>query len=52
MLIFQTRVEYWGFDVSVGSIQPSPEKVRMVVEWLRPQGVKDIKRFLGLASSY
>ena len=49
---FQTRVEYLGFDVSADGIQPRPEKVRMVVEWSRPQGVKDVRSFLGLASFY
>ena len=44
---FQTKVEYLGFDVSVDGVQPSPEKGRTVVEWSRPQGVKDVRRFLG-----
>ena len=33
---FQERVEYLGFDVSAQGVQPSPEKVRIVVEWPRP----------------
>ena len=49
---FQTKVEYLGFDVSADGVQPSPEKVRTVVEWLRPQGVKDVRSFLGMASFY
>ena len=52
MFIFPERVEYLGFDVSRDGIQPSPEKVRTVVEWPRPQGVKDVRSFLGLASFY
>ena len=49
---FQKKVEYLGFDVSGDGVQPSPEKVRTVVEWPRPQGVKDVRSFLGLASFY
>ena len=47
---FQTKVEYLGFDVSADGVQPSPGKVRAVVEWPRPQGVKDVRSFWGLAS--
>ena len=52
MFVFPERVEYLGFDVSRDGIQPSPEKVRTVVEWPRPQSVKDVRSFLGLASFY
>ena len=40
------------FDVSTQGVQPSPEKVRTVVEWPQPQSVKDVQSFLGLASFY
>ena len=33
---FQEKVEYLGFDVLRNGVQPSPEKVRTVVEWLQP----------------
>ena len=49
-LFFKERVEYLGFDVLRDGIQPSLEKVRTIVEWLRSQSVKDIRSFLGLAS--
>ena len=49
---FQEKVEYLGFDVSRDGVQPSPEKVRTVVEWPQPQSVKDIRSFLGLAGFY
>ena len=49
---FQKRVEYLGFDVSQQGIQPSPEKVRTVVEWPQPKSVKDVRSFLGLAGFY
>ena len=41
-----------AFDVSPQGVQPSPEKVRTVVEWPRPQNVKDVRSFLGLAGFY
>ena len=49
---FQEKVEYLGFDVSRNGVQPSPEKVRTVVEWPQPQSVKDVRSFLGLAGFY
>ena len=30
---FKTKVEYLGFDVSPQGVQPSPDKVKAVVEW-------------------
>ena len=49
---FKEQVEYLGFDVSAEGVKPSPEKVRTVVEWPRPQSVKDVRSFLGLAGFY
>ena len=49
---FQRRVEYLGYDVSADGIQPSASKVKAVIEWPRPQGVRDVRGFLGLASFY
>ena len=46
------RVEYLGFEVSKDGVHASPEKVRAVVDWPRPQAVKDVRSFLGLASFY
>ena len=49
---FQKKVEYLGFDVSGDGVKPSPEKLRTVAEWPRPQEVKDVRSFLGLVSFY
>ena len=49
---FQEQVEYLGFDVSAKGVSPSPAKVRAIVEWPRPQTVKDVRSFLGLAGFY
>ena len=51
-LLFQTKVEYLVFHVLAQGVQPSLENVGTIVEWPRPQGVKDIRSFLGLASFY
>ena len=45
-------MKYLGFDVSADGIQPIPEKVKAIVEWPRPQSVRDVRGFLGLASFY
>ena len=49
---FQRQVEYLGYDVSAAGICPSSSKVKAVVEWPRPQSVRDVRAFLGLASFY
>ena len=46
---YKDKVEYLGFDVSARGVQPSPDKVRAVVEWPKPSSVKDVRSFLGLA---
>ena len=48
----KTRVDYLGFEVSEEGIHASPEKVKAVVEWPKPQTVHDVRSFLGLASYY
>ena len=49
---FRTEVEYLGFDVGTQGIRASPDKVRAVREWPRPEGVRDVRSFLGLAAYY
>ena len=49
---FQNQVEYLGYDVSAEGIKPSPTKVKAVLEWPQPKGVRDIRGFLGLANFY
>ena len=36
---FRTKMEYLGFDVSPQGVQPSPNKVKSVVEWPQPTSV-------------
>ena len=46
------KVDYLGFEVSSEGVHASPDKVKAVVEWPRPQTVHDVRSFLGLASYY
>ena len=48
----KSRVEYLGYEVSEKGVHASPEKVKAVVNWPRPQSVHDVRSFLGLASYY
>ena len=49
---FQEKVDYLGFYVSRYGIQPSPGKIRTVVEWPQPQSVKDVHSILSLVGFY
>ena len=46
------KVDYLGFEVGSDGIHTSPEKVKAVLDWPRPQSVHDVRSFLGLASYY
>ena len=46
------QVDYLGFEVSQEGIRTSPEKVKAILDWPRPQSVHDVRSFLGLASYY
>ena len=46
------KVDYLGFEVSAEGIHASPEKVKAVLDWPRPQSVHDVRSVLGLASYY
>ena len=46
------KVDYLGFEVSQEGIRTSPEKVKSILDWPRPQSTHDIRSFCGLASYY
>ena len=48
----KTRVDYLGYEISEKGIHASPEKVKAVVNWPRPQSGHDVRSFLGLAFYY
>ena len=45
-------MDYLGFEVGNDGIRTSPEKVRAILGWPRPQSMQDVRSFLGLASYY
>lgn len=48
----QPTTEYLGHLILEEGIQMDPEKVRVVVEWPTPRGIRDVQSFIGLASYY
>ena len=46
------KVDYLGFEGSKDEIHASPEKVKAVLDWPRPQSLHDIRSLLGLARYY
>ena len=48
----KSRIDYLGFKFSDKGVHVSPDKVKAIVEWPRPQSPYDVRSFLGLASYY
>ena len=46
------RIEYLGFVIQGGSIQPSSDKTKCIHEFPVPKCRKDLRSFLGLVNSY
>ena len=46
------EVEFLGVVIGPEGIKMEKEKVKGVLEWPTPKGVKDIQKFLGLANYY
>ena len=49
---FQTSFIYLGYHLSFAGVQPSPEKVKALVNLEAPTNVKLLRSFLGLASYF
>ena len=47
-----SSVEYLGYIISADGIQPSPEKVRALMDAPRPQNTSQLRSFLGLLNFY
>ena len=46
------EVEFLGVVIGLEGIKMEKEKVKGVLEWPMPKGVKDVQKFLGLANYY
>ena len=49
---WRREVKFLGHVVTAEGIKVDPAKVEAVVNWQRPKGIFDIRRFLGLAGYY
>lgn len=50
--LLQERVEYLGFIIEKGTVQPSEHKTEAVAKFKQPKGVKDVQSFLGLTGYF
>ena len=48
----QHEIEFVGFIVGSGGIQPMPEKLQTVADWPTPRNPKHVRSFLGLCCFY
>lgn len=44
------KLEYFGHIIDEHGIQVDPSKVRVIQEWPRPETIRDLQSFLGLAN--
>ena len=49
---YKSDVEYLGFQVSGEGVHPTEEKIQAIVNWPKPQTVRDVRSFLGLSQYY
>ena len=47
-----TKTKYLGLIVTPDGLQMDPEKVKAVLKWKPPPGVKDLQKFIGFANFY
>ncbi|KAF1324665.1 reverse transcriptase, partial [Globisporangium splendens] len=45
-----SEIPVLGCFVSKNGVRPDPEKIKAIVEWSPPNNVKDLRKFLGLAT--
>ena len=50
--LFREGVTFLGHSITSSGIKPSPDKVKVVNNWKRPQTVTQVRSFLGFASYY
>ena len=49
---FTNRVVFLGFIVSSKGVSADPQKVQVIVDWLEPKNIHEIRSFHGLTSFY
>ncbi|KAK9731330.1 RNase H-like domain found in reverse transcriptase [Popillia japonica] len=50
--LFGTQIEYPGFKIEVGRIQPGSRKVQCIRDFPEPQSIHEVRQFLGLTSYF
>lgn len=48
----QTEVQYLGYRITKGTIQPSQEKTKAISKFPLPKNIKDVQKFLGLTGYF
>lgn len=48
----QNKVRFLGFDITVDGTTPAAERIKAIQEYVRPQTVKELRRFLGMLNFY
>jgi len=46
------EIEFLGVVISLREVEMQKEKVERVLNWLAPQNIKEVQKFLGLANYY
>lgn len=46
-----TELKYLGFIVGQDGVRPDPEKVAAITNFPVPQGISDLRRFLGMTNN-
>jgi len=45
------KINYLGYIIRENGVKPDPQKIQVVKEFPRPQNSKNIKQFLGFATT-
>jgi hypothetical protein len=51
-IFHQPQVEFLGFIISGEGLSMDPKKIQTIMEWKKPNIVRDIQYFLGFANFY
>ena len=51
-VLFKPEVRYLGHILSAEGLRADPEKIVAVKDWVRPENLQELRRFLGFASYY